>query len=370
MAGMNKILMASYNRIMVMKLLYRYEKLSIKELTQKMKLTISAISKIVRKLQKEDFITLSSEFVHCTGNHQGLWCINKDLNFFLCINISSTMISSFVVDSLGNCLDIPKEEDIKFFKKNKEECLFSHFLYWQTLFAGLKYASISFNRSIKQDKSDSTEEASLTSLAAVLEVRLGIKIKLENSCYTMSLSEKWLGSGHSKSFIFILVDEDVEAINIISDNFYNESVVIPIQLGHMTVTAKSKVSHGSRNSLVEYVGNKYLCEKNNSSSIEQFYTSLKNGDSKTLLVYKEAKQMLGIAIGNIINLFSPDKIIFEGSFIQENELTPLIEEIKKSSLPYLFENCYINKTRLTTEQVMAGSAFLWIEEFLKNSSTL
>ena len=146
--------------------------------------------------------------------------------------------------------------------------------------------------------------------------------------------------------------------------------MIPIQLGHMTVTAKSKVSHGSRNSLVEYVGNKYLCEKNNSSSIEQFYTSLKNGDSKTLLVYKEAKQMLGIAIGNIINLFSPDKIIFEGSFIQENELTPLIEEIKKSSLPYLFENCYINKTRLTTEQVMAGSAFLWIEEFLKNSSTL
>lgn len=356
MVGMNKVSMALYNRIVVMKLLYRYDKLSIKEIAQKMMLTISAVSKIVRKLHRENFISLSSEFVHCTGNHQGLWCINKDLNLFLCIYISSAGINSVVVDSVGNALESIKSDRVE--GASVLDILLSHCSHWQGLFSGLKYAALSINEEMAHEL---TRQKG--GIVGALEQQTGLKIRAENACYTMSLAERWLNNEQSSCLIFISAGYTLEAVCVLVDSPYGAGRVIPIKLGQMFL---SDPMEGAIRTLESHIGEKSLCAKGGNTNIEEFYKALAEGKARETRAYAEARRQLGMGLGNLINLFLPDKIIVSGSFLQGN--VNLQEDIIGS--PPYFDKHLVTKTRLRTEQLMAGGAFLWIEEFLEKNNLL
>ena len=89
--------------------------------------------------------------------------------------------------------------------------------------------------------------------------------------------------------------------------------------------------------------------------------AIRRGDRFVEKVIDQAAEYTGIAVGNLMNLFSPEVIVLGGGIIEqlEHEMLPIIERVaKKHALPGTAKGIEIIATRLGDDAGITGGAVL------------
>ncbi len=86
------------------------------------------------------------------------------------------------------------------------------------------------------------------------------------------------------------------------------------------------------------------------------------GDEVAIEVFEEAGRMLGVGIGNFINIFAPDIVAIGGQVAKAGEfiLGPAIREARNTAIPSLYRDAKIVIAEQITDAGMLGAAALAI----------
>lgn len=215
-------------------------------------------------------------------------------------------------------------------------------------------------------------------LASIINENFSIKTIVENDATVSTIGEANFGEGRGTNRFTLLT-----LGTGIGGGFYNQGKVlnIPMEVGHMTINYQGKLcscgnngclemyasGRAIRDSLIEKIENgessqaKFLYEGNfYKITSEDVYRLALEGDNLARQVIKEAGKALGAGLANIINIFSPEKIILTGGLSKAKNIyiETAINEAKKRSLKGLNLNIEIVQSQLIDSGGVLGAVFL------------
>ena len=216
-----------------------------------------------------------------------------------------------------------------------------------------------------------------------LEKELGVPVFVENDCklHTLGVFDAELKS-RPRHLIGLFLGTGIGAGIIIDGRLYTGFNGSAGEIGHMVIdingpecgcgnrgcfealasrraifrTIQAAVKAGQETVLVEMLGKDL--EDLRSGDLRK---ALRRGDKFVQKVIEQAAEYVGIAVGNLINLFNPEVIVIGGGVIEqlEHEMLPIIEKVAKAhALPGTAKGIEIMATRLGDDAGITGGAVL------------
>ncbi|MEW6213650.1 MAG: ROK family protein [Nitrospirota bacterium] len=208
--------------------------------------------------------------------------------------------------------------------------------------------------------------------------RFAVPVFIENDANTAALGEKWVGAGKGFSnFVLFTLGTGIGG-GIIYDK---RLLSVSAEVGHITINADGeKCPCGNSGCLESYASARAILSKAVSAlekgrdsllrecsggnfyklTTEDIYRTALDGDSLSREILKDAGRCLGIGIANIINLMSPEAVIFTGGltgawsiYIQE-----AIKEASRRAFKGLFDTVKFIPSLLRDDAGIIGSAGL------------
>lgn len=231
-------------------------------------------------------------------------------------------------------------------------------------------------------------------LRDIIGGKYDIPVFLTNDGNAAALGEYIYGNGKDvENLLYITVSTGIGGGVIMDGRLLQGSDGNAAELGHMTVNPEGPEcgcgNHGcveaysSGTGMVRRMLN-LLEETNKPSKLRDVSKELNSGDHNYALTSKDiieasqegdelaeiivndARYYLGVALGNLINLFNPEMIVFGGGVSQAGDsfLNPAIEEAKTRSMKGISDNIKFTKTKHGDEIGVLGAAAL-VDHYLK-----
>jgi predicted NBD/HSP70 family sugar kinase len=217
-------------------------------------------------------------------------------------------------------------------------------------------------------------------LERLLRAGTDLPLFIDNGAKTMGQAELWFGAGQgARHAVVCLVGSGVGASIIGNAAADRGSASSGTEWGHTTIVVGGRPCRcGSRGCLEAYVGAEAI--------LDRYGLPLPGGDEESALaaligaaatspeaakVLDETALYLGVGIGNLINLFSPDRIILGGwaGLLLGSHLLPAIRAAaSKHALSHPFNETTIGLGRLGPDAVALGAATLPIQAFLNGAA--
>jgi len=222
-------------------------------------------------------------------------------------------------------------------------------------------------------------------LERLLREHTALPLRFENCAKTMGQAELWAGAGRgARNAAVLLIGSGVGASLISGGSVYQGATSSAAEWGHSTIVVGGRRCRcGLEGCLEAYVGAEAILDRCGSSpaalSAEDEESMLAAliaaGDSSPAAhaVLAETARYLGVGIGNLINLFMPERVILGGwaGLLLGGQLLPAIREsARSSSLRHPFAVASIELSQLGPEAVAFGAATLPMEDFLNGASRL
>jgi glucokinase len=216
-----------------------------------------------------------------------------------------------------------------------------------------------------------------------LEKRLDLPVFLENDCNvcTLGVHERELG-GKPRHLIGIFVGTGIGGGLILDGKLFSGANHTAGEVGHMVVQVggqkcgcgnkscleamasrtavfnriQAAVKDGQKTVLTDMLGEKL--ENMKSGDLRK---ALRRGDKLVDQVIEEAAEYIGIAVGNLINLFNPEVIVLGGGMIDalEDEMFSIITEVAHDyAMPGTDKGLEIIPTKLGNDAGITGAAVL------------
>jgi len=218
-------------------------------------------------------------------------------------------------------------------------------------------------------------------LERLLRAHTDLPLRFENCAKTMGQAELWFGAGRCVgNAAVVLVGTGVGASLISGRSSYRGPTSSAAEWGHTTIVVGGRRCRcGSAGCLEAYVGAEAILDRCGSPA------ALSAGDEESMLaallavadssattdaVLAETAEYLGVGIGNLINLFNPERVILGGwaGLLLGGRLLPAIREsAQRHSLRRLFAAASIELGQLGPEAVAFGAATLPMEDFLNGA---
>ena len=218
-------------------------------------------------------------------------------------------------------------------------------------------------------------------LERLLRAHTGLPLQFENGAKTMGQAELWFGAGRSvRNAAVVLIGSGVGASLISSGSTYQGPSLTVAEWGHTTIVVGGRRCRcGSAGCLEAYVGAEAILDQCGSPAAlsaddeESMLAALITADSSptTDAVLAETAEYLGVGIGNVINLFRPERVILGGwaGLLLGGRLLPAIREsAQRHSLRHPFAAASIELGQLGPEAVALGAATLPMEDFLNGAT--
>lgn len=203
-------------------------------------------------------------------------------------------------------------------------------------------------------------------LADEFEKLTGIPTKLLQDSRAAAFGEYIAGNGRGKQIVVcVTLGTGIGTGIVINGNIFNGALGGAGELGHIPVVPNGReCGCGKGGCLENYVAGKGLGITAKEVFGKEFtandiFNYAKSGDEKAKKILDDAIYMLGTAMVAMINLISPDCVLFSGGMSQQIDLfiTPLIkyinEHIYRSSSE---QNLYIGFAGLGEDAPMVGAA--------------
>jgi predicted NBD/HSP70 family sugar kinase len=213
-------------------------------------------------------------------------------------------------------------------------------------------------------------------LERLLRARTDLPVHIENGAKTMGQAELWFGAGRGmRNAVVALVGSGVGASLISSGTTWGGATSIASEWGHTTVVVDGRRCRcGSAGCLEAYVGAEAILERYGrpatGSDEESALAALVDAADTTPLaaaILDETADYLGAGIGDLINLFRPERVVLGGwaGLLLGRRLLPAIREsARRNSLRHLFAATTLELGQLGPEAVALGAATLPVEAFL------
>ncbi len=189
-------------------------------------------------------------------------------------------------------------------------------------------------------------------LRAMLEKKMKVSVYLENDVNTLTLTEKWFGSGQGlDNFLTITVGRGIGLGIVLNGQFYRGQGGGAGELGHTVVDPNGPACGcGKRGCLEAYIGDPGLIRIANEAyerneipvrlkRVEELLALADARNSSALKIYSDAGQILGQMIANVINLFNPQRIIIggEGTRAGEYLFSSMRTAVRQNTMPGLYK---------------------------------
>lgn len=196
----------------------------------------------------------------------------------------------------------------------------------------------------------------------------GIPTKLVQDSRAAAFGEYMAGKGQGKEIVVcVTLGTGIGTGIVINGKIFDGALGGAGELGHIPVVANGReCGCGKKGCLENYVAGKGLEITAKEVFGKEFTASdifdkAKNGNEKAIKILDEAICMLGNALVSMINLISPNCLLFSGGMSKQTDLfiTPLIKYIKEHSYCISAgDNLYIGLAGLNEDSPMVGAALL------------
>lgn len=217
-------------------------------------------------------------------------------------------------------------------------------------------------------------------LERLLRAGTDLPLHIDNGAKTMGQAELWCGAGRGiRHAVVCLIGSGVGASIIAPGASPLGSSSSPGEWGHTTVMVGGRACRcGSQGCLEAYVGAEAILDRyglplpgDDEESALAALLDLAATSDRASEVLRDTVLYLGAGIADLINLFSPERIIlggWAGLLLGERMLPEIRDAARRQSLSHPFADTSIELGRLGPEAVALGAATLPIEHFLSGSA--
>ena len=219
-------------------------------------------------------------------------------------------------------------------------------------------------------------------LERLLRAHACLPLRFENCAKNMGQAELWFGAARgAENAVVVLVGSGVGASLISGGTTSQETTSSATELGHTTIVVGGRRCRcGSFGCLEAYVGAEAILDRcgkpaalaaDDEESMLAAHIAGARSSPTAGAVLAETADYLGVGIGNLINLFNPERVILGGwaGLLLGGRLLPEIREsARRNSLQQPFAGASIELGQLGQEAVALGAATLPIEDFLNGAA--
>jgi len=217
-------------------------------------------------------------------------------------------------------------------------------------------------------------------LERLLRAGTDLPLHIDNGAKTMGQAELWFGAGRgTQHAVVCLIGSGVGASIIAHGSAHRGSTSSAVEWGHTTVMVAGRTCRcGARGCLEAYAGAEAILDRYGSplpgTDQESALTALIGlaaTSPRAAQVLDEAALYLGVSIGDLINLFNPERIIiggWAGLLLGERLLPAIRAAAREHSLRYPFAQTSIELGRLGPDAVALGAATLPIEALFSGTA--
>ena len=172
-------------------------------------------------------------------------------------------------------------------------------------------------------------------LQAILSLRTGLPVHIDNDANLVTLAELWFGAGRALSdFAVVTIEHGLGMGLVLNHKLYRGAKGLGMEIGHTKVQLDGALCRcGQRGCLEAYVadyalireartalnlGNKGV--KSPQILLESLYDHAKAGNHAARAIFHRAGRYLAVGLANIVNIFDPNLILLSGERMQYDYL--------------------------------------------------
>ena len=371
----NSVFLKEYNRRQLLSLVRNHEDSSYVELTKFSGLAPKSVYEICQGLIEEGFLYESAIGESAGGRKPKMLSIKPNSYFSIGIDIDVNYISAVLMDIAGNIKD---EIELK-----TNSIIYDHYL----TFIYETINKIIFKNKIDKNKllgigvsvpgliDAQTKHIVMApnlhwedkDIISDLKNRLSCEIYLENEALASTICEKWIGDCKlDEDFICINIKSGIGAGIFASDKPYRGISGSAGEIGHIPLDENGPICGCKNRGCLETLASSNALLYNakmafgETITMEILIDKAQNGDEKSLLIFKNAAEYLGLAITFLVNTFNPSKIIIGKDFVKykEFELHLITEKVKRMALRSNAKSVEIKASNFGERSSVLGAAIL------------
>lgn len=220
-----------------------------------------------------------------------------------------------------------------------------------------------------------------TPLCAQVQARLRVPAFMDNDVNTLTMAEKWFGQGQGvDDFLTITVGRGIGLGIVVGGRFYRGAGGGAGEFGHTVMVPDGPLCEcGKRGCLEAFVGDPGLLRAAQeayeagtlprpAADIEELLSWARQGQPAAVEIYRQAGQVLGRGIANLINLLNPGLIILGGEGVRAGELlfAPMRAEIELYGMPELVQDASFKVEAWGDDAWARGAASLVLRELFES----
>ncbi|MCC8140889.1 MAG: ROK family transcriptional regulator [Lachnospiraceae bacterium] len=222
-------------------------------------------------------------------------------------------------------------------------------------------------------------------LQKMLEEKLGFRVCIDKETNLAALAESFYGAsvGYKTSFFLSLFHLGISGGLISENNIFHGFRDGAGEIGHISVeTAGRKCSCGNYGCLEAMIADDYILEcvchdykigletecveGIESLTLEEVFRRSREGDPVCEKAVKQTAAYIAMAVGNIINIFSPEMIVLGGDLPEmSDQLVEMVaERVHRRPYPSHCGEVKLVRSSLGPQVYVKGAAALVLEKFL------
>jgi glucokinase len=222
-----------------------------------------------------------------------------------------------------------------------------------------------------------------TNVKAILEDKLGLKVRADNDVNAAAFGEYCFGAGReAKLFAFIAVGTGIGGGIVIDGKILHGETFYAGGFGHIPINPDGEVWTSGLQGTVESLSSSMAIIKRfvtglsgPGSHLADFYNKNKSGfgvqqiaglaadgDEFCIGLISDAGRSLGIALAATINVLAPDILAVGGGVAEAGKLLwdPMLAEVRNRVISYKSRKVRVEPAELGTDAGIIGSASLWL----------
>jgi len=377
------------NRSLILKEILQSGPCTKIELSEKFNLTFQTVGNVIKELEDADLIENVGYGKSSGGRPPILYNMNWSSVYVISLAIEVEQITVGIVDLKGTVID---EELIMINSTNFIESVIelidrviNHSNINQEKIAGI---GVSAPGPLDLVDGKVLTPPNLKGIANIdiqkkLEEKYNIPVVLERDANAFALAEQWFNKSElNENILYVYNDQGLGGGMIINSRIHRGIGNSAGEIGHMVIdidgprcncgnfgclealssgiAIRRKVEEGIKRGFNSSL-NEYYLKNDRVPSIDMIIEHANEDDELANSVLKEAERYLGLGITNVMNLFSPDKIVFGGSVIAlYPEMIEAVELIAKQRAfsPSSQQTRFIKSKFINHSNVIGGAAVI------------
>ncbi len=187
--------------------------------------------------------------------------------------------------------------------------------------------------------------------AEAVRRRLGVPVLVENDANLVAGAEHWFGHGRGLSLFIVVTVENTVGMGIVIDGrLHRGNHGIGAEFGHVKHDARGPLCRCGQRGCIDCYASGWgilraaasaglIADAEEPDGITTLVDRALAGEAGPAGLFREAGEVLGLGIANVVNLLNPPRVIVLGEMLRAGELirAPLLAAVDANVLPTLRE---------------------------------